>query len=211
MIKISFYKWKKILLVILLFFSYLYNSNLNFSSVVKKEKSLKVKNNIKVESFNDLFRDNYKNNTILIFEPNNYHHECTPGYTKYFIDLGYRVDIIMHNSGINSFDLFKEIKYVKIFTFTNIKEISAISSNLSTVIKKYNFVLVQTTNIKKKYLFNELDLLKINNSIFVFHNLQIAETNYAKFFKQNRVWTLGNFSKGLQVNPHYFGDIQITF
>ena len=31
--------------------------------------------------------------------------------------------------------------------------------------------------------------------------------NYSKYFNENRILTLGNVSKGLQVNPHYFGNI----
>ena len=59
-------------------------------------------------------------------------------------------------------------------------------------------------------LFNKLDLLNINNSFFIFHNLEETENPiYSKYFDQNRIWTLGNFSKGLQVNPHYFGNIKI--
>ena len=30
---------------------------------------------------------NIKSNIVLIFEPASYHQECTPGYTKYFLDL----------------------------------------------------------------------------------------------------------------------------
>ena len=49
----------------------------------------------------------------------------------------------------------------------------------------------------------------MNNTIFVFQNIYYVDPNYFKFFEQNRAWTLGNISKGLQVNPHYFGNIKI--
>ena len=49
----------------------------------------------------------------------------------------------------------------------------------------------------------------MNNTIFVFQNIYYIDRNYFKFFEQNRAWTLGNISKGLQVNPHYFGNIKI--
>ena len=54
-----------------------------------------------------------------------------------------------------------------------------------------------------------MNLLNVNNSIFVFHEISWADINYSKYFAQNRIWTLGNISKGIQVNPHYFGNIKI--
>ena len=34
-------------------------------------------------------------------------------------------------------------------------------------------------------------------------------SNYYQYLNPNRIWTLGNYSKGLRVNPHYFGHIKI--
>ena len=42
---------------------------------------------LKVYSYRELFNNTTNNDTILIFEPNSFHHECTPGYVKYFLDL----------------------------------------------------------------------------------------------------------------------------
>ena len=33
--------------------------------------------------------------------------------------------------------------------------------------------------------------------------------SYSSYFNKNRIWTIGNMSIGLQVNPHYFGNINI--
>jgi len=147
----------------------------------------------------------------LIFEPNIFHHECTPGYTKYFIDLGYKVDILMYPYGIDSLLLFKDYSNIKIITFNNLhKDISDHSKNLSSVIKKYDFILLQTTSLYELDIYNNLDFLNITNSFFVFHCLDFINIlGFSKYLKQNRIWTLGNFSRGLQVNPHYFGDIKL--
>ena len=83
------------------------------------------------------------------------------------------------------------------------------SKNFTSFIKKYDYVVIQTTNNQNKDLFFYLNLLNLNNTIFVFQNMIYADANYSKFFETNRAWTLGNISKGLQVNPHYFGNIQI--
>lgn len=145
----------------------------------------------------------------MLFEPYDCHNECTPGFCKYFIDIGYKVDILIHESGIDSFSLFKEYKKIRLFTFDNLKQIKMNIQNLSRIIKKYSFILLQSSDIYTKQLFINLDLFKLNNSIFVFHELRFASNFFSNYINNNRIWTLGNMSKGLQVNPHYFGDIKV--
>ena len=91
------------------------------------------KNYLKVTPFYELFNTSINNDIILIFEPNFYHHECTPGYSKYFIELGYKVDILMHVSGIDSFSSFKDIEKIRLFTFINRAEIEKKAKNLSSL------------------------------------------------------------------------------
>ena len=76
--------------------------------------------------------------------------------------------------------------------------------------KNYDFVLVQSTDKKRKKLYIELDFLKRNNTIFVFHEITFAQRIYKRYFNGNRIWTLGNMSIGKQVNPHYFRNIKIS-
>ena len=165
--------------------------------------------NPKVYSFNELLNSNIKNKTILIFEPDNCHHECTPGYTKYFLDLGYNVDILFDSTGIKTFYFFPNIENIRLFIFEDLKQIEMNYKNLSSIIKKYDFFLLETTDKNKKKLNIKLGLLNINNSIFVFHYMTFIDADYSKYLNKNRVWTLGNVSKGLQVNPHYFGNTKI--
>ena len=101
--------------------------------MIIKNLSNDKKNSIEVRSFNELFNITIKRNTILIFEPNKYHHECTPGYTKYFIDLGYNVDILMHILGINSMILLDEIENIRLFTFKNRDQIMKNYKNLAFI------------------------------------------------------------------------------
>lgn len=165
---------------------------------------------INIRPFSDLFnRTTIKEKTILIIELNKFHHECTPGYSKYFLDLGFKVDNLMHTSGIDSFSLFREIKNVNFLTFDNLNQIEKNSKNLSLVIRKYDFILLQSTNIKQKKLYIELGLLNKNNTFFVFHEILFNDTDFIKYFNQKRIWALGRISKGLVVNPHFFGDIKI--
>ena len=121
--------------------------------MIIKNLSNNKKNSIEVRSFNELFNITIKRNTILIFEPNKYHHECTPGYTKYFIDLGYNVDILMHILGINSMILFDEVENIRLFTFRNREQIIKHYKNLAFIIQNYyDYVLLQSTDKNKKSL-----------------------------------------------------------
>lgn len=203
------HKKVRIILFFLLLLSPLFKNN-KIISVIIKNLSNNTKNSIEVKSFYELLNTTIKKNTILIFEPNKYHHECTPGYAKYFIDLGYNVDILMHISGINSMILFDEIGNIRLFTFMNKNQIIKDYKNFTFIIQNYyDYILLQSTDKTKKNLYKKLNLLNINNSIFVFHEISFADINYSKYFAQNRIWTLGNMSKGIQVNPHYFGNIKI--
>ena len=48
------------------------------------------------------------NNSLLLLEPFNYHYECTSGFSKYFLDLGFNVDILMHENGKDSLYLLEQ-------------------------------------------------------------------------------------------------------
>ena len=192
---------KNIQIIIIIFLTILlYNIYTKQNNPEIEKRIDKVFNSFKINKFEDLFQNNIKNKTILIFEANKYHFECLPGYAKYFVDLGYNIDILIYKFGINSFCLFNEINKIRFFVFENL---------VSTIIKNYDFIIIQTTNNENKPLFHHLNLLNMNNTIFVFQHIYCVDSNYTKFFKTNRAWTLGNMSEGLQVNPHYFGNIKI--
>ena len=176
---------------------------------IKAENSYISSNLYEIKTFYDLLNITINNNTILIIETRSCHYECTPGYTKYFFELGYNVDIIMHFSGIESFCMFKGNQKIRLFTYKDQCQIYDYSKNLSHIIKRYEYILLQSTNKNQKSLYDKLELLNISNSIFVFHEIGYSDINFSKFFYQNRIWTLGNISNAIQVNPHYFGDIKI--
>lgn len=204
------YNLIKIRFIILLLLKFFIVDNKYFLESFEKEKIfINLKQSFKILSFKEIFNINIPNATILIFEPNKHHHECIPGYTKYFIDLGYNVDILIHSSGLDSLMKFEKSENIRLFIFNDLFAIYLYIKVLCSIIRKYTFVLVQTVDANKLDLYKGLNLLKLNNSAFVFHDLNIIDINYFHFFKENRIWTLGNFSKGLQVNPHFFGNISI--
>ena len=157
-----------------------------------------------------LLNSNIKNNTALIFEPEFFHHECTPGYTKYFLDLGYNVDIILDTFGSNSFYLFKLLKNIRIFTFYKLSELSDHSKDFQLIFKNYSFIVIETTNPARNETYKDLGFFKMNNTIFILHTIEhILTTGISSFYNQNRIWSLGNLKNALYVNPHYYGDIKI--
>lgn len=179
-----------------------------FVFLIYKNSMTQNENVLKVVTFYELFNKiGPINKRVLIFEPNYYHYECTPGFTKYFVDLGYNVDIIMQPSGIDSFIYFNKIEKICLFIYDNIDEINKNIYQLSLIIRKYDFVLVQTTDPTRKKLYTNLGFFNINNSIFVHHDLQYLGNEYINYINQNRIWALGDFKKVLFINPHYFGDI----
>lgn len=92
---------------------------------------------LKVNNLTNLFNSYIKNYTILIFENDNCHNECSPGYSKYFIDLGYKVDIIMRSGNQDSFCLFEPIEKIKIFIYYKLKEIIVNAEKLKLLFNKY--------------------------------------------------------------------------
>lgn len=146
--------------------------------------------------------------TVLIFEPFTYHYECTPGFSKYFIDLGYNVDIIMHDTGLSSFLLFEDLSKIRFFIYNDFRDIEKYKKYLSLILINYNYVLIETANPNLFPLYKSLNLLNINHSFFVFHHLEyLKAASQHVLFKKTQMWSLGNFTNWTQVNPHYFGKI----
>jgi len=151
-----------------------------------------------------------KNNTVLIFEPAFYHHECTPGYTKNFLDLGYNVDIILENFGCNTFCLFNSLENIRIFTFHKLSQFSAHSKKFQLIFKNYSYIVIETTDPYKRKIFKDLGFFKMENTIFVVHHLEyIKNSGISNFYNHNRIWSLGKLKNTLYVNPHYYGNIKI--
>ena len=166
----------------------------------------------KIEIFNikQFFNTTIKTKSILIFEKNNFHYECTPGFTKYFLDLGFNVDIIMTEIGNESFIFFEPTKKLRIFILDDKKYYRSDEyiEKLREIFKKYLAILVQTMTRDINYFYNNSNLLKGKNSIFVYH--YYPEMPNIDFHNKIRSWTLLNFTNlALEVNPHYFGKIKL--
>ena len=167
-------------------------------------------NQIRIFNIKQFFNNTIRTNSILIFEKNNFHYECTPGFTKYFLDLGFNVDIIMRENGNGSFIFFEPTKKLRFFILDDEKYYKSDEyiEKLRDIFKNYVAILVQTMTPDVKYFYNNSNLLKGKNSIFVYH--YYPEMPYIDFHNKIRSWTLLNFTNlALEVNPHYFGKIKL--
>jgi len=184
------------------------NHIVNGMNYFKNKIYSSFRSNISLNTFDDFLSSSPPSNTVLIFEPNNYHHECLPGYAKYFVDLGYSVEVLIKNGNEDSLELFEPKNKVKAFSFDSLDEISEASDKVASKLKSYSFALLQSTDPDRKKLIEKMGFLDNPNTLFIAH-----DTNYIKtmgmqdYFNQNRVLTLGGFEEGVYVNPHYFGNI----
>eukprot|EP00833_Pecoramyces_ruminatium_P006031 jgi/Orpsp1_1/1180063/evm.model.c7180000071997.1 len=166
--------------------------------------------NIVTKSLKFFFNCTIEEKTILIFEPSYYHNECLPGYAKYFVELGYNVDILIWKNEENSLTLFQPKNKLRVFLYENLNEIIKKSMKVRKRFRKYDYVLIQTIEPPKKELFDHIGIFKLKNTIFVLHFIEyIKRMNMQRLLKENRIITLGNLVKGIQINPHYFGDIDL--
>jgi len=181
----------------------------NNSQNIVKQKKLKKYNyrsNI-FDIFNDFFDSEINEKSIIIFEPNKYHHECIPGYAKYFTDLGYNVDTLIINNTEDSLSLFHPKEKLRIFLFENLKQIEKNFEKIKNKFKKYEYIFINSTDKKKKEIYKNLGVFDFNNSIFVAHDINfIKRMEIDNLFNENKIITLGKLKKGIQVNPHYFGN-----
>lgn len=169
-----------------------------------------------LKSLFDYKKPEIKNNTFIVWEPcSKSHAEVVPGYTKYLLDLGYHVSVLITP------DRYKE------GLFSRLKDNNITFNKLSQKeIRKYfrksdleNVKGVLVTTIGKL-----CDEIHFDDSYKVFNkkadkNKIFFVAHEAKFGADNGTWnekliTLRELNyrnaKSVVVNPHYFGEVNIT-
>lgn len=148
--------------------------------------------------------------TILILEPNYCHGEVIPGFCRHLLDMGYRVDVLMHHSlaGQSPLCCFKE-NDIHIFTAmcTSWKRLAK-----APVLNRYEAILVSTSAFYDTPgwagFLHMTGLDRFTNLLAVEHELNdIPRFREEGLERQGRLLTLGSFPKGTMVNPHFFGEI----
>ena len=88
---------------------------------------------IKVKNFKNYIISKIYKKLVLITEIENFHLERHSDFTKYFIDLGYKVDIILNKKQNESMEKFKPIKDVRIFELKKERKLKKNLKNLKTI------------------------------------------------------------------------------
>ena len=124
---------------------------------------------VKVYQLSKLSKWNIKDKTILLFEPNHYHYECSPGYAKYFVDLGYNVDVLMKKQGKDSFYFFENKDKIRLFIYDNLKQIRNYAKVLRSHFRSYSYIVIQTLSTKTFGTISKLGLNRNGKVIYIFH------------------------------------------
>ena len=150
-------------------------------------------------------------NSILIAEYENYHLECLPGYTKYFTDLGYNVDILMVNGKQECMEKFEPRDKIRIFGFKNKQEIDDNYMKYKKKLKEYKILFLQTLNILNIELYKKIGYYDNPNSFFVIHHIdELFSYGIKNAIAKQEVFSISDYGTILYLNPNYFGEFNLT-
>ena len=82
----------------------------------------------------------------------------------------------MNKMGISSFSKFESLSQkIRLFIYKDRKEAINYGYNLDLLSKKYNHVLIETTEPIKEKIYNDKKFINNNNSMFVFHHIDFID------------------------------------
>ncbi len=159
-----------------------------------------------VKNFSAFLDSKSEAGKVLIFEPNECHQECIPGFAKYFIDLGYKVDVLLMRGREDCFAIFSPMDKVQIYTFDNQEELCENSETLKNKFGGYHRLFLNTT-FRMPDLEERLCLYDLDNGIYVTHRYYHYKNDFSEKMKKRGVM-IGEHLGGSYVNPHYFGSLK---
>ena len=153
-----------------------------------------------------------RSHSVLVIEPNDCHGEVVSGFVKYFLDLGYDVDVFLHESVFQDQPLsWAAQKGVRVWGFSHhiFKGIG-----LKKQIQAYERILLTSSAYyfwaENKVYPASVDVLALRDDprlLVVEHELRdIERFREEPLLRAGHLITLGTFEQGIMVNPHYFGD-----
>ena len=191
------------------------------TSDIKYSKTLdwyndKIYSSIMNNYLNNFLYANFEYRTVLITELNHESHgEVIPGIIKYFLDLNYKVDVLISNELylMGLLNTFMNNKNVRIF---NMEIDCMIKALKSKKIKQYSGVFITSYYLYYHYslpsVFKYIKNLNSQNEkmMILEHHLDLINK---KLLEKNKIAVINNFNKiefPIYINPHYFGNINIT-
>ena len=156
-----------------------------------------------------------RKNSVLLIEPNDCHGEVIAGYLKYFIDLGFPIDILINSKVKNENPFCRlDMKNIQVFHGDNIKLMLKFK-----LLHEYKHIILMTSAYYKRgknepypSFLNKCPKLKKYPSLFVVEHdlIDIERFEEKDLITKNRLLTLGHFSQGVFASPIRFGSLKIT-
>jgi hypothetical protein len=154
-----------------------------------------------------------RENSVLLIEFKSFHGETLPGFTKYLLDLGYNIDVVLHKPKIPNSGYRNDHGLFSCFSTNNKVKVIYLSTHdinlfvYSSFIYNYKYIVVNTfyKEIKRDYFPGVF----LSKSVCVVHNPDVIDI----FFKTHKMVSLvrmisTNKISPLVVNPHYFGEFE---
>lgn len=186
------------------------NINLVIILVLIYELFYSIKN--KERTFNNFLKIDDSQNSVLITLFEIEHLECLPGFINYFINLKFKVDILIRDVSIESIEKLKPTKYIRIFQYKNIDEIKNNIQLIKNITRKYKFLFLLTLEIEKINFYKELGFYNHPNSLFIIHHInELFSVGIERYILENKVFSLIDTKTILYLNPSYFGHFKLSF
>jgi len=166
------------------------------------------------ETNNDLIIDFIKSktvpNSILISEYQPYHLECLPGYSKYFTDLGYNVDILIYPRFKESMEKFEPKNKIRIFEFKNKTEIEKYLIQFKKKLKEYKFLFVETLELFNSKFYEKIGFDDYDTLFAIHHIDRLYKYGINISISKNEVFSILDYGIIPYLNPNYFGEFNLT-
>ena len=184
--------------------------NLTIILILIYELFYSIKN--KEKAFNDFLNLNDSQNSVLIALYEIDHLECLPGFINYFLNLRYKVDILIRNISFESIEKLNPSKYIRIFKYKNIDEINNNLQLFKNITRKYKFLFLITLDIFKINFYKKLGYYEHPNTLFIIHHInELYSVGIEKYILEKKVFSLIDTQKILYLNPSYFGHFKLCF
>lgn len=160
-------------------------------------------------AWTDKWDGNVREKSILICEPHFCHGECFPGWTKYWQDLGYNVDIITRYSNYieDPFCNYKNKPRMFAGSLGLLKKWLA-----DKRMKQYEYIFISTSVIGKVHFLEFLGFVPEckHGCMYIDHAPSLFFDKYSErsLVEQKRIFALSNLPYIPQLNPHYFGEFK---
>lgn len=159
----------------------------------------------------DVFLKGIRPKTVLLIESNNYHAEVLPSIARYFINLGFNVDIFLSYKEYISepFALFK-YKKINIYYADNSTILSCLTNKR---INKYEYIYFNSENVNygksNSVEFYKIQSVNKNKLLYMVHH-----PNSWNYSDEVKTLMLGDFNfkgnkKPAIIIPTFFGHINI--